>query len=84
MEGLSDRGILVTIRVRLDTLIDDLPAREWLSGLKPGIEGILVDWVTVHGISMNVVLTYANDGQALIIASNAIQAHRILSAYRQR
>lgn len=84
IEGLSDRGIPVTIRFRLDTLLDDLPARTWLEGLKPGAKGILLDGVTVYGVPMNVILTFAKDGEPLIVGSNAMKAQRILSAYRQR
>lgn len=84
VEGLSDRGIPVTIRLRLDTSIDDLPASEWLGGLKLGSKGIFLDEVSVYGLPMNVVLTYTRDGEALIVASNAMRAHQILSAYRRR
>lgn len=84
IQGLARAGIRICVRVRQDTLIDDLPASDWLQGLQPGRTGILVDGAEVYGQPMNVVLTYTGEGEALVIASNAGPARHILSGYRKR
>lgn len=84
IQGLARAGIPICVRLRQDTLIDDVPANDWLQSLQPGMTGILVDGAEVYGQPMNVVLTYTEEGEALVIASNAGPAHRILSGYRKR
>ncbi len=81
---LSRAGIPLCVRLRQDTFIDGSPARDWLQGLQPGMKGILVDRAEVYGQPMNVVLTYTQDGEALVIASTSGSASRILSGYRKR
>ena len=82
--GLAERGIPVTIRLRLDTQIDGLPASEWLSELQPSVQGLLVEDVEVYGFPMAVVMTHTSSGEALLVASNAFKSHHILAKYRQR
>ena len=84
VDGLIDRGIPVTIRLRHTTSIDGLPGSEWLSDLQPGAVGVLLDDVEVFGSSMNVVGTFTADGEMLLVASNAMKSHKILKAYRKR
>ncbi|MFB9993879.1 transposase [Deinococcus oregonensis] len=48
------------------------------------MKGILVDQAEVYGQPMNVVLTYTQDGEVLVIASTSGAASRILSGYRKR
>jgi len=84
IQGLACRGIPICVRLRLDTVIDEVPARDWLQDLQPGERGIWVEQVDVYGQPMNVTLTYTQDGEALIIASNAGSVTRIQAGYRKR
>ena len=84
IQGLARRGIPICVRLRLDTLVDEWSARDWLQDLKPGETGLWVEEVEVCGQPMNVTLTYAQDGEALIIASNAGSVTRIQAGYRKR
>lgn len=84
VDGLIDRGIPVTIRLRHTTMIDGLPSSEWLSDLQPRTVGVLLDDVEVFGAPMNVAATFTADGEMLLVASNALPAHKILKAYRKR
>ena len=49
IQGLASRGIPICVRLRLDTVIDELPARDWLQDLQPGNTGIWVEQVNVYG-----------------------------------
>ncbi len=68
----------------MDTRIDGLPASDWLSDHQPNTKGIVLNDVVVYGLPMNVVLTRTDQGEPLIIASNAMAASRILKGYRKR
>ncbi|CAM3539884.1 hypothetical protein DESA109040_15745 [Deinococcus saxicola] len=84
IQGLAERGLPITVRLRVDARIDDLPAGEWLGGLQPRKKAMLLDSVEVYGLPMNVVLTWTDQGEPLIVASNATAASRILKGYRKR
>ncbi|MGY2897066.1 IS4 family transposase [Deinococcus sp. UYEF24] len=84
IQGLACRGIPICVRLRQDIAIDEWPAREWLQDLKPGDTGIWVEQVDVCGQPMNVTLTYTQDGEALIIASNTGSVTKIQAGYRKR
>ncbi|QFP78344.1 transposase [Deinococcus sp. AJ005] len=84
IQGLAERGLPITVRLCVDTRIEDLPAGEWLGGLQPGKKAMLLDGVEVEGLPMNVVLTRTDQGEPLIEASNATAASRILKGYRKR
>lgn len=84
IDGLIDRGIPVTIRLRQTTAIDGLPGSEWLSDLLPDSTGVLLGDVEVFGAPMNVVGTFTHQGELLLVASNALPAHQILKACRKR
>jgi hypothetical protein len=84
IQGLACRGIPICVRLRLDIAIDEWSARDWLQDLKPGETGLWVEDVEVCGQPMNVTLTYTQDGEALIIASNAGSVTRIQAGYRKR
>lgn len=84
IQGLAERGIPITVRLRVDTHIEDLPAGEWLGGLHPGKQAMFLEGVEVYGLPMNVVLTRTDQGEPLIVASNATAASRILKGYRKR
>ena len=64
--------------------IEGLPAGEWLGDLQPGKKALLLDGLEVYGLPMNVVLTWTDQGEPLIVASNATAASRILKGYRKR
>ena len=83
-QGLAQRDILICVRLRLDTLVDGWPARDWIQDLKPSDTGLWVEEVEVCGQPMNVTLTYTQDGEALIIASNARSVTKIQAGYRRR
>jgi hypothetical protein len=84
IQGLASRGIPICVRLRLDTVIDEWPARDWLQDLKLGGTGLWVEQVNLYGQPMNVTLTYTQDGEALIIASNAGSVTMIQASYRKR
>ncbi len=84
IQGLAFKGIPICVRLRLDTVVDEWPARDWLQDLQPGDTGIWVEQVDVCGQPMNVTLTYTQDGEALIIASNAGSVTTIQTRYRKR
>jgi hypothetical protein len=84
IEGLAARGLPITVRLRVDTRIEGVPAGEWLGDLRPGCKGILLDNMEVYGLPMGVVLTRTDQGEPLIIASNAMAASRIVKGYRRR
>ncbi|CAM3176647.1 Mobile element protein [Deinococcus saxicola] len=84
IQGLAERGLPITVRLRVDTRIEGLPAGEWLGDLQPGKKAILLDGLEVYGLPMNVVLTWTDQGEPLIVASNATAASRILKGYRKR
>jgi len=84
IQGLARRGIPICVRLRLDTLVDEWSARDWLQDLKPGDTGLWVEDVEVCGQPMNVTLTYTQDGEALIIGSNAGSVTKIQAGYRKR
>ncbi|MGI8748343.1 MAG: transposase [Deinococcus sp.] len=84
IQGLAFKGIPICVRLRLDTVVDEWPARDWLQDLQPGNTGIWVEQVDVCGQPMNVTLTYTQDGEALIIASNAGSVTAIQTRYRKR
>ena len=84
IQALARRDIPICVRLRLDTLVDEWPARDWLQVLKPVDTGLWVEDVEVCGQPMNVTLTYTQDGEALIIASNAGSVTRIQAGYRKR
>ncbi|CAM3637924.1 Mobile element protein [Deinococcus saxicola] len=84
IQGLAERGIPITVRLRVDTRIEEMPAGDWLQDLQPDRKFMLLDQMTVYGVPMNVVLTRTDQGEALIVASNATTAERILKGYRQR
>lgn len=84
IQGLAQRGIPICVRLRSDTLVDEWPARAWLQILKPGNTGLWVEEVEVCGQPMNVTLTYTQDGEALILASNAGSVTKIQAGYRKR
>lgn len=84
IQGLAQRGIPICVRLRSDTLVDEWPARDWLQDLKPGDTGLWVEEVEVCGQPMNVTLTYTQNGEALIIASNAGSVTKIQAGYRKR
>jgi hypothetical protein len=84
IQGLAHRGIPICVRLRSDTLLDDWTAQDWLSRLQTGTAGLLVEDTVVYGQPMNVVLTYTQDGEALIIASNAGTVTTNQSRYRRR
>lgn len=84
IEGLAVRGLPITVRLRVDTRIDGLPASDWLNDIQAGTKGIMLDDVVVYGLPMNVVLTRTDQGEPLIVASNAVAASRILKGYRKR
>jgi len=81
IQGLARRGMPICIRLRSDTLVDEWPAMEWLQDLKPADPGLWVEEVEVCGHPMNVTLTSTQDGEALMIASNA---GSIQAGYRKR
>lgn len=82
--GLAERGIPLTVRLRKDTRIDGLPAMDWLTDLHPQAKGLLLDDVEVYGFPMQVMMTWTTGGEALLVASNALPAHKILNGYRKR
>ncbi|OLV17855.1 Mobile element protein [Deinococcus marmoris] len=84
IQGLAERGLPITVRLRVDARIDGLPAGEWLEGLQPDEKAMLIDNAEVYGLPMNVVLTRTDQGEALIVASNATKGQHILKGYRQR
>ncbi|MHA0044359.1 transposase [Deinococcus sp. PEB2-63] len=84
VQGLARRGIPICVRLRRDTLLDDWTAQDWLSRVQTGQAGLLVEDTVVYGQPMNVVLTYTQDGEALIIASNAGAVTTIQSRYGRR
>ncbi|CAM4395567.1 IS4 family transposase [Deinococcus marmoris] len=84
IQGLAERGLPITVRLRVDARIDDLPAGEWLEGLQPDEKAMLIDNAVVYGLPMNVVLTRTDQGEPLIVASNATKGQHILKGYRQR
>lgn len=84
IEGLAERGLPITVRLRVDSRIDGLPAGEWLGDVKPNRTVVFVDDAEVYGVPMNVVLTRTDQGEPLIVASNATAASRILKGYRKR
>ncbi|AZI44008.1 hypothetical protein EHF33_13865 [Deinococcus psychrotolerans] len=84
IEGLAAKGLPITVRLRMDTRIDGLPASDWLSDHQPNTKGIVLDDAVVYGLPMNVVLTRTDQGEPLIVASNAMAASRILRGYRKR
>jgi len=84
IQGLACKGIPICVQLRLDTAIDEWPARDWLQILKPGNTGLWVEEVDVCGQPMNVTLTYVQDDEALIIASNAGSVTTIQAGYRKR
>lgn len=45
---------------------------------------MLLEGVEVYGLPMNVVLTWTDQGEPLIVPSNATAASRILKGYRKR
>lgn len=84
IQGLAERGLPITVRLWVDTRIDDLPADECLSGLRPGNKNLFVESAEVYGVPMNVVLTRTDQGEPLIVASNATAARQILKGYGKR
>ena len=48
IQGLARRGVPICVRLRLDTLVDEWPARDWLQILKPVDTGLWVEDVDVE------------------------------------
>jgi hypothetical protein len=82
--GLVKRGIPLCVRLRLDTIMDDWRADDWLARLRPEATGLWCEDLLVYGQPMNVVLTKTPDGEALIIASNTGSVMTIQARYRRR
>jgi len=70
--------------LRSDTLTDDWTAKDWLSRLQSGRAGLLVENMLVYEQPMNVVLTHTQDGESLILVSNAGAVTTIRTRDRRR
>ena len=67
---LRRKGIRRAIRIRKDTVLDELSADEWFRELQPGQFRMIAERTTVFGESMRVVATRSPAGDLVIIATD--------------
>lgn len=80
---LRDRLIKRCIRIRENTLLDDLPARDSFQGLKPGEVRGVFERIWVYGSFMQVVATLSPQGERVLVASD-LSLWDTLTTYRLR
>ncbi|BDP41638.1 IS4 family transposase [Deinococcus aetherius] len=83
LDDLLTRGVHCCIRLRNNTLLDDLPASQWWPNLGVGERGLITHDVEVHGLPLQVAATIGQDGERVIVAGN-VPAARLLALYRKR
>ncbi|AFZ67417.1 hypothetical protein Deipe_1913 [Deinococcus peraridilitoris DSM 19664] len=59
---LTEHRVPFCLRVRSDTNVDGLPAREWLPDLRPHERGMIAHEVEVMGVIVNVAVTVSAKG----------------------
>ena len=67
---LRRKGIRRAIRIRKDTVLDELSADEWFHDLQPGQFRMIAERTTVFGEPMRVVATRSPAGDLVIIATD--------------
>jgi len=67
---LRRKGIRRAIRIRKDTVLDELSAAEWFQDLQPGQFRMIAERTTVFGEVMRVVATRSPTGDLVIIATD--------------
>ena len=82
-DELHRQGVPYGCRVRDDTPIDDIPARQWFPDLLPGQRGVIAHEALVYGVPLNVAIVVAADGDRVMIAGNA-PATKLLELYQVR
>ena len=68
--ALAERRLKRCIRIREDTLLDDLAVRDAFSNLMPGEVRGLLEREVVYGAEMQVVATLSSQGERVVIASD--------------
>ncbi|AFZ69263.1 helicase, type I site-specific restriction-modification system restriction subunit [Deinococcus peraridilitoris] len=81
--ALKKRRIRRCIRIRDDTLLDDVPVREAFTDLKQGQLRGVVEREPVYGTPMQVVATLSPAGERVVIASD-LSLFDTLAEYRKR
>ncbi|WP_169331071.1 transposase [Deinococcus gobiensis] len=84
ISGLVQRGIPLCVRLRVDTMVDEWRADDWLARLPPEATGLWCEDVEVYGQAMKVVLTRTAGGGPFIVASNTGAVQEIQTRYRRR
>ena len=67
---LRRRGIRRAIRIRKNTVLDELPASQWFDDLQPGQCSVISEATWVFGERMRVVATKSPFGDLVIIATD--------------
>jgi len=67
---LRRQGIRRAIRIRKDTVLDELTANQWFDDLQPGQFGVIAEKAWVFGEWMRVVATRSPSGDLVIIATD--------------
>jgi len=67
---LQRQGIRRAVRIRKDTILDDLRADEWFDDLQPGRFRVIAEKASVFGEWMCVVATRSPAGDLVIIATD--------------
>ena len=67
---LRRQGIRRAIRIRKNTVLDELPASQWFEDLQPGQFSVISDATWVFGERMRVVATKSPHGDLVIIATD--------------
>ncbi len=68
--ALEQRRLKRCIRIREDTLLDDIAVRDAFAHLTPGEVRGLLDKEVVYGAEMQVVATLSSEGERVVIASD--------------
>ncbi|WP_084046071.1 hypothetical protein [Deinococcus hopiensis] len=71
------------IRLRNNTVIDDLPAVQWWPNRGVDERGLISHEAEVHGVPLQVAATVGQDSERVIVAGNA-PAVSLLALYRKR
>jgi len=67
---LRRQGIRRAVRIRKDTVLDELTANQWFDDLQPGQFGVIAEKAWVFGEWMRVVATRSPSGDLVIIATD--------------
>ena len=81
--ALAKRRLKRCIRIREDTLVDDLTVREAVKGLAQGEVRGLLDKEVVYGSRLQVVATLSEEGGRVVIASD-LSMFETCAVYRSR